>query len=607
MKKALAVLFCFLMLTMPLAGCFGGGEKDSDTSDEVLDEWNVHFAATFADLPACDENTNGRLYYVEAENHFQVCKTSGWELIVIQGSDGADGQDGTNGKDGLDGNHGIDGLSTLVEISEEPSSSNCVNSGTKVEAGLDSNNNGILDNDEITNIEYICNGISSDTTMLTSISPPPSNKRCTGGGRVISNGFDNGEGSGIASNGQLESDEIDYSTSFCTTRGTTYMGLLSYYKGEMAVYNNELYFIANDGSTGSINVFNKAKLWKTNGTQDELVLVAHIGNSNGDVISFAGMLIFSAYDENNGTELWSYDETNGLKMLADIHPTGSSYPRDFTIWNNNLYFVADDGVHGYELWKYDGTSSLNAVSMVLDINPGSNSSDPQYFTEFNGNYLIFSADDSTHGHELWAVNSAGNTYLYSDVMPGAIGSNPEEITAGGGATLYFSAIGNYGVYGREIYTCSDGGSSGCSLLVDVNPGVGSASPHSMISTSGDLYYFAWDGEQRELWRCETAHTGTCETNEMIDINPFGSSNSITPNAYPFEFHDKLFFNANMGFEGKQLLSFDGNTITIVDTYGANHPIIFNNEIYYWRDTSHNVDSFMVTSGSMEDYTEVTYS
>ena len=77
MKRTTALLFCLLMLTLPLTGCFGGDDS-SDGSDEELDDWNVHFAATAADLPACDADTNGRLYYVEADNQFQVCKTSGW-------------------------------------------------------------------------------------------------------------------------------------------------------------------------------------------------------------------------------------------------------------------------------------------------------------------------------------------------------------------------------------------------------------------------------------------------------------------------------------------------------------------------------------------------
>ncbi len=102
MKRPIALLFCLLMITMPMAGCIGGDDS-SDASDEVLDDWNVHFAATAADLPACDEDTNGRLYYVEADNEFQVCKTTGWEIIDIRGADGADGEPGKTGRDGSPG------------------------------------------------------------------------------------------------------------------------------------------------------------------------------------------------------------------------------------------------------------------------------------------------------------------------------------------------------------------------------------------------------------------------------------------------------------------------------------------------------------------------
>ena len=80
--RSIALLFCLLMITMPMAGCIGG-----DDSNEKLDDWNVHFAATVADLPS-DEDT-GRLYYVEADGQFQVCKTS--RVIDIQGADGQDG------------------------------------------------------------------------------------------------------------------------------------------------------------------------------------------------------------------------------------------------------------------------------------------------------------------------------------------------------------------------------------------------------------------------------------------------------------------------------------------------------------------------------------
>ena len=97
---------------MSFAGCFGGDKKISDegeTSSESLDDWQVHFALSISDLPDCVEETNGRLYYVESQLEFQVCKENGWEIIEIIGPKGADGQDGVNGTDGSSGTNGQDG------------------------------------------------------------------------------------------------------------------------------------------------------------------------------------------------------------------------------------------------------------------------------------------------------------------------------------------------------------------------------------------------------------------------------------------------------------------------------------------------------------------
>jgi hypothetical protein len=93
MNKAHALLFALMMMTVSLAGCFGGDDGDSndETPTETLDDWQVHFAASSSDLPECNDDTNGRLYYVEADGEFQVCTTSGWEVIEISGTNGVIG------------------------------------------------------------------------------------------------------------------------------------------------------------------------------------------------------------------------------------------------------------------------------------------------------------------------------------------------------------------------------------------------------------------------------------------------------------------------------------------------------------------------------------
>ena len=116
-RKHYALFLCLLMMTVPLTGCFGNSDDEDDDKPDpvtppVLNEWSVHFAGTADDLPTCDDDTNGRLYYVEADNEFQVCKSTGWSVITIQG---ADGQDGVDGEDGVDGVDGLDDIANFQE------------------------------------------------------------------------------------------------------------------------------------------------------------------------------------------------------------------------------------------------------------------------------------------------------------------------------------------------------------------------------------------------------------------------------------------------------------------------------------------------------------
>ena len=255
--------------------------------------------------PTCDEDTNGRLYYVEADGQFQVCKTSGWSVIDIQGADGADGVSGADGEDGTsilittssstscanggntfnigpdsnsngfleasefvmnvdicngaqgpegpagnDGADGQDGSTALIDgqdgASTEPAGTNCANGGVKIEAGVDDNGNGQLDSNEVDSTQYICDGGSSATTMLTSYSTPPTSMGCDIGGSVISHGLDNGDGGGTAANGQLESGEVDHSTIFCTKSIVLRIDIAPGWQSSnplgLTVFNNELYF-----------------------------------------------------------------------------------------------------------------------------------------------------------------------------------------------------------------------------------------------------------------------------------------------------------------------------------------------------------------------------
>ncbi|GEM_PF-3823667 len=144
-----------------------------------------------------DQNYNGILDPEEVEETRYVC-------------------DGTNGTDGTDGEDGSDGLSTLVSVSEEPEGDNCTNGGIKIEAGLDDDRDGLLDPEEVDDTVYVCDGADGvdGLTSLISVSDEAPGANCTDGGIKIETGLDSDR------DGLLDPEEVDGTAYVCTVAGT---------------------------------------------------------------------------------------------------------------------------------------------------------------------------------------------------------------------------------------------------------------------------------------------------------------------------------------------------------------------------------------------------
>lgn len=104
--------------------------------------------------------------------------------------------------------NGIDQYQNLIRITNEPPSINCVNGGQTIRTGLDLNNNGILEDNEVNNTVYVCNGLDGINSLIKSTSEE-AGENCTNGGIKIEFGLDNN------ANGILDEAEITSTSYVC--------------------------------------------------------------------------------------------------------------------------------------------------------------------------------------------------------------------------------------------------------------------------------------------------------------------------------------------------------------------------------------------------------
>ncbi len=264
----------------------------------------------------------------------------------------------------------------------------------------------------------------------------------------------------------------------------------------LTVYNNQLYFFADDGLTGG-------ELWLTDGaTTQRISDINTAGDAVGtddDMAVSSGRLYFSANglagDDNN--ELWQYDGVT-VTLAAEINPVianGGSLPQQLTDVAGTLYFVADDGASGYELWQMVG----GVASLVADIAPGPTSSGITDLVAV-GSTLFFSANNGTHGRELWKA-TGGAASLVKDIYPGITGSLPAYLVNVQG-TLVFAAADI--LTGKELWQ-SDGTLAGTQRIQNIALGPLNSNPSEMTLVRDRLYFRAFS--QTAGWELWGLHVG----------------------------------------------------------------------------------------------------
>jgi ELWxxDGT repeat protein len=216
----------------------------------------------------------------------------------------------------------------------------------------------------------------------------------------------------------------------------------------------------------------------------------------------------------------------------------------------SVFFTADDHTHGRELWTSD--SAGTGATRVRDIAPGEYDSEPTELT-VAGDKLFFFAGDGTHGRELWVSGGdEGSTHLVKDVQPGVRTEGPSSLTAVGD-TVFFDP--DDGVHDGPTLWSSDGTEAGTAFVADVDPFAGEEEYLSSVRpvvAGGSLFFVADDpAHGLELWSSDGSEAGTAM---VKDIRP-GSYGSYA--SYLVESGGKVFLTARDGTHGPEVWVSDG--------------------------------------------------
>ena len=192
------------------------------------------------------------------------------------------------------------------------------------------------------------------------------------------------------------------------------------------------------GGTVKLNEFNMVDFVDYQSTKSALAW--------NDKFYFMG--VESAGNTNNERVLWVSDGTiAGTLALHD--PLDYYRSKQFTVFNNKLYFVAyDQNSFNNRLYRTDGT--VTGTEMV-NVKYNTSSIAP-YELVTNGTYLYMAGYCIGQGEELFRYDGANLECAMAEGATGAATYTPDRLFVNGN-DLYFTA--DVDISGRELYTATN--------------------------------------------------------------------------------------------------------------------------------------------------------
>ena len=233
-----------------------------------------------------------------------------------------------------------------------------------------------------------------------------------------------------------------------------------------------------------------------------------------------------------------------IQNVKEINTSSTgSYPTDFTIANNKLFFPAIGNSGTYGLWVTEGTDATTQM-----LSPAAGSLNVPEIIAYH-NKIYFSFNDGINGYELWVSDgTAIGTMLFKDLYAGSTGSFPHAFTVANDK-LFF--IGNSVEAERRLYV-SDGTVSGTVVLK--NNYINLFNGFTDFAVLNNDIYFTGDngtGSGYGLWKSDGTNAGTELLKPELQ-SPTGGNYAVLNN--------KLYFSGFDYTNGSELWVTDGTTI-----------------------------------------------
>lgn len=252
-------------------------------------------------------------------------------------------------------------------------------------------------------------------------------------------------------------------------------------------------------------------LWVTDGTQQgshtiSTLTPASAGVNADSVGAYQGLAVFTFFNTATDTrDLWLSDGTAaGTQRVQSASGAAFSVGSTVSI-NGKIYFMSRPGSTPDELWMSDGTSA--GTSRVAQV-PNA-VQDPVVGSTLVavGHYLLFNANTTTSGRELWSFDLSTNTLAQvTDIAPGAASGLPYGTFWQTGGVVLFAGS----VTGDTNVTLwrSDGTAAGTYSISTVTPAGGFQSYTGGPNTTVGVFQANTAGGTQQLWGTDGTAAGT---------------------------------------------------------------------------------------------------